>query len=187
MLSKLLATTSYPGRGYEVRTEELRYDSESRPIVMDSAYTVPGGHYIGTPDDAENLCVAMGIHPELIDSEHRVCSIGFCESDQKWFGWSHRAIHGFGVGSTVKKGDCGYVPSDVHELDIGYAESDETIEVPCPATHTAKNFFIAGSFSIGDANTLDSSNREVFGRGEWTAKTLDDAKQMAIDFANGVA
>jgi hypothetical protein len=27
---------------------------------------------------------------------------------------------------------------------------------------------------------------KVWGRGEWTAKTLEDAKQMAIDFAESV-
>lgn len=60
-------------------------------------------------------------------------SIGFSEKEQKWYGWSHRAIYGFGIGSKVKKGDCGYK---------------------------------------GKA---------------WTAKTLDDAKQMAKDFADGVS
>ena len=60
-------------------------------------------------------------------------SIGFSEKEQKWYGWSHRAIYGFGVGSKVKKGDCGYKGKT------------------------------------------------------WTAKTLDDAKQMAKDFADGVS
>jgi len=60
-------------------------------------------------------------------------SIGFSEKEQKWYGWSHRAIYGFGIGSKVKKGDCGYK---------------------------------------GKA---------------WTAKTLDDAKQMAKDFADAVS
>ena len=31
--------------------------------------------------------------------------LGFSEKEQKWYGWSHRAIHGFGIGDTVKKGD----------------------------------------------------------------------------------
>ena len=60
-------------------------------------------------------------------------SIGFSEKEQKWYGWSHRAIYGFGIGSKIKKGDCGYK---------------------------------------GKA---------------WTAKTLDDAKQMAKDFADAVS
>ena len=35
-------------------------------------------------------------------------SIGFSEKEQKWYGWSPRAIYGFGIGSEVKEGDCGY-------------------------------------------------------------------------------
>lgn len=64
----------------------------------------------------------------------KIHSIGFSEKEQKWYGWSHRAIYGFGIGSKVKKGDCAYTEE----------------------------------------------------RGEWTAKTLEDAKQMAMDFAKGV-
>ncbi len=60
-------------------------------------------------------------------------NIGFNETEQKWYGWSHRAIHGFGIGSETKKGDCSYVGV------------------------------------------------------EWTAKTIEDAKQMASDFAEGVS
>ena len=42
------------------------------------------------------------------DPADNVCSIGFCEKDQKWYGWSHRAIHGFGIGDEMKKGMIGY-------------------------------------------------------------------------------
>lgn len=37
-----------------------------------------------------------------------VPQIGFSETEQKWYGWSHRAIYGFGIGSEVKKGAAGY-------------------------------------------------------------------------------
>lgn len=33
--------------------------------------------------------------------------IGFSEKEQKWYGWSHRAIHGFKVGDKCKDGDLG--------------------------------------------------------------------------------
>jgi hypothetical protein len=33
-------------------------------------------------------------------------SIGFSEKEQKWYGWSHRAIYGFKVGDGCKAGDC---------------------------------------------------------------------------------
>jgi len=31
-------------------------------------------------------------------------SIGYSEKEKKWYGWSHRAIHGFGIGHKVEKG-----------------------------------------------------------------------------------
>jgi hypothetical protein len=34
-----------------------------------------------------------------------VKNIGFAPTTKKWYGWSHRAIYGFTVGDTVKKGD----------------------------------------------------------------------------------
>lgn len=32
-------------------------------------------------------------------------AIGFSPTRQKWYGWSHRAVAGFGVGSKVRPGD----------------------------------------------------------------------------------
>ena len=29
--------------------------------------------------------------------------VGFSEKEQKWYGWSHRAYHGFGIGDTAKE------------------------------------------------------------------------------------
>lgn len=34
--------------------------------------------------------------------------LGFSESEQKWYGWSHRARYGWGIGDTYKKGDSGF-------------------------------------------------------------------------------
>ena len=33
-------------------------------------------------------------------------NIGFSDKEQKWYGWSHRAINGFGIGDKVEEGDC---------------------------------------------------------------------------------
>ena len=32
-----------------------------------------------------------------------VAQLGFNPTEQKWYGWSHRAIHGFGIGYVVQK------------------------------------------------------------------------------------
>lgn len=38
-----------------------------------------------------------GIKPEKASPTHRVNSVGKSTKDGKWYGWSHRAIHGFGT------------------------------------------------------------------------------------------
>lgn len=49
-----------------------------------------------------------GIKPEKAKPSHSVCSIGFSEKEGKWYGWSHRARYGWGVGDTYEDGDCGF-------------------------------------------------------------------------------
>ncbi len=146
---KVLAIRHYKA-GYEVRRELIPGKDYGGPdMEMKSAYT-PSGDYIGDPLTAHRLCARRGIRPEKSDPRHNVCSIGFSERDQKWYGWSHRAICGFGVGDTVSKGDC-------------CATSGWTAEYL--AEHPEDN----RSLPVG-----------------FTASTLDDAKRMAIAFADAV-
>ncbi len=108
--------------------------SKGREIITKSAYT-PDGHYIGNPKQADFLVRKRGIKPELSTPNHKLCSIGFCEREQKWYGWSHRAIFGFGVGDIVAEGDCtassGYTeayldehPEDDTSLRVGFTAKD---------------------------------------------------------------
>ena len=107
------------------------------------------GDYIGDPKTAHMLCKEKGIAPEKRPGTS-VCSIGFCQKDNKWYGWSHRAICSFGVGDVVKEGDC--------TTESGYVD-DYLKEFP------EKDFRLPVGF---------------------TAKNLDDAKRMAIAFADSV-
>ena len=103
-------------------------------VIVKTAYT-PDGKYVGDKKAAHFLYTKKGIKPELSDPTHKVCSIGFCEKEQKWYGWSHRAIYGFGVGDIVKEGDCtnssGYIeeylkehPEDDTSLPVGFTAKD---------------------------------------------------------------
>lgn len=87
--------------GYEIRTERYFVGDDEQEVIIKSAYTIPEGHYIGSSKDAHYLIVKRGIKPELSDTAHSVCSIGFCEREQKWAGWSHRAICHFGIGDRI--------------------------------------------------------------------------------------
>lgn len=138
--------------GYEIRREK-RWSDEigGDPIFISSAYTVPEGLYIGSPKTAHRLIVQRGIKPELYKQNGVVCSIGFCQKEQKWYGWSHRAIYGFGIGDLVKEGDC--------TASSGWI--DEYLD-----EHPEANL----SLPIG-----------------FEAKTLEDAKRMAIAFAESVS
>ena len=111
-----LATRKYKV-GYEIRVDWIKQKRGSAVIVR-SAYT-PKGHYIGSPKMARFLIVKRGIRPELVDEAHEVCSIGYCEREQKWYGWSHRAICGFGAGDVVAEH-----PEDDSSLPVGFVAKD---------------------------------------------------------------
>jgi hypothetical protein len=52
--------------------------------------------------------------------------LGKSAADNKWYGWSHRAVSGFRVGDTVKPGTCGFdhikkpfkIKSDTHAKEV---------------------------------------------------------------------
>lgn len=52
----------------------------------------------------EKFCKKHGIE---VDKSCQY-GLGFSEKEQKYYGWSHRAIYGFGIGYECKKGHCGY-------------------------------------------------------------------------------
>jgi hypothetical protein len=68
---------------------------QGKPFPMEYAVTHLG-EYIGEVKFARALA-ARGIAPMLARRNDRVCSIGFCARQQKWYGWSHRAMVGFGL------------------------------------------------------------------------------------------
>ena len=129
---------------------------------------------------------------------HGVASVGFSPFLDKWYGWSHRGAFGFTVGSEVKKGDCAYYPSnkeDFEENELAcWCGPDDGI-VDGRIEHKDGKHFIVGRWAEDIPNEKlrgkpyihEFEYPEVYGRGEWTAKTLEDAHKMAIDYANGVS
>jgi len=129
-----------------------------------------------------------------------VACIGFSEKEQKWYGWSHRAIYGFGIGSETKKGDCSYTPTDKEDFledMVRFWTQDDHLNVEGRHGTNQRGehgVFVDWVYSDTVPNkkirgTNGSSFHqypETYGCGEWTAKTLEDAKQMACDFAEGV-
>lgn len=88
---------------YVERIENWKFDMQkpSEPATrMNSAYNL-NGDYIGDVETAKHICDKYGIAPEISQPGNSVCSIGYSEKHGKWFGWSHRAICGFGIGDKI--------------------------------------------------------------------------------------
>jgi hypothetical protein len=134
-----LGTPRKIGNGCVVVLE--RWDHAGNPSVdMESVYNFEGA-YVGSLAEARHTMRAgvMGagapaICPMKAKPSATVCTIGFSSTDAKWYGWSHRAIAGFGIGDRIEEG---HIAAET--LPIGFE-----------------------------------------------AKTLDDAKRMAIAFAEAV-
>ena len=123
-------------------------------------------------------------------------NIAFSPSEQKWYGWSHRAIFGFGIGSTCKKGDCHYTPTDKddfledsvrfwtdeHHMNVRGEHREDYALIEWDYAPTVPNEEL-----IGTVGSTKAYYPKKYGRGEWVAETLADARQMAIDFAEGVS
>lgn len=142
---------------------------------------------------------------EQVQSAHEgknTASLAWVESEQKWYGWSHRAVFGFGIGSETKKGDCGYIPIDINdfiERSIAFW-SDESHKNVSAIPATNEDGILGAQVTweyvpeLVPNKALHATIGETFayppekyGRGEWMAETLEDAKQMAIDFARSVS
>lgn len=56
------------------------------------------GEYAGPSSMIRTFLEKHGVAPETSGKESHVCSIGWSEKNHKWYGWSHRAWAGFGIG-----------------------------------------------------------------------------------------
>lgn len=150
--------------------------------------------YIGTPNEVYVLIKKFKIerfYKSRID--HKVASIGFNPIEKIWYGWSHRAIYGFTIGSKIKKGNCGYRPSNIDELIESEKRWHENImeheNIEITINEETNIMIIKSSSKKSDISSIQEINLDDFpyGKGEWEAKSLLDAKQMAIDFADSVS
>jgi len=167
--------------------------------------------YIGHVGMESDLAI-LGIYDIDTEVKH---GTGFSSKSQKWYGWSHRAINSFGVGSTIKRGDCAYQPNN--KIDFENAQKDfwtdnsDNSKYGYNQISVKLNTNVLGSYYEEDEETLGCEvvketeffgtqegreNRiskhwieypKEYGRGEWTAETLEDAKIMAQDFSKGVS
>lgn len=85
--------------------------------------------YIGT-EETYNMLREKGI--VLFQKKNKndnTCSIGYSPSENKWYGWSHRAIYGFTIGDEVKEGDITNTSGLVEEYRIQHPDEDLSLPV----------------------------------------------------------
>lgn len=175
----------------------------------------------------EHYFEEYGIVPEKRHPNDKTTTIGFSESQQKWYGFAHVSItgfcviQGFAVGDCVSKADTkffahAYIPNTPEGLiewyQHFYRDIDNTpaqkerrrqhceilpdrsgIRIhPAPVLMEMANSFEELADAVNQPQSLPmgfySPGSYVLkcGRGEWTAQTLEDARQMACDFAQNV-
>lgn len=228
MTKELLSTRKYKA-GYEVRKYRCSgEDAAGGPdMVMRSAFTTDGGYYVGNSKWAYRIFRVRGLsevqpssqaeHGDANGGFGHTCSLGYSRLEEKWFGWSHRAIYGFGVGSTVKRGDCAYVPDNHTEMYDSVRSFFQEWDANAPEggdwreNKYTRNLAVAEMDGVvivsgeqeiqqyDEEPALDGalvptattwqpfSERYPLGKGEWTAETLNDAKEMACAFAQSVS
>lgn len=125
MIQETLSTE--PMGTFKLRHCRFRMNENEDWLEIDSVYN-KNGDYIGNLDTAR-LLQDKGIEPEVAQDDHNNCSIGFCESQQKWYGWSHRAMFGFGIGYVSKEGECQVTSGWVDDIDPRTGELD-TLPIP---------------------------------------------------------
>jgi len=101
-MERKILRTAVSKFGYEAREESVTISEGEEPIVLVSIYS-PKGDYIGDRDTVKMLISKYKIrHFEAHEgSTSRVVAMGYSPTAMRWYGWSHRAIAGFGIGDKI--------------------------------------------------------------------------------------
>lgn len=174
-------------------------------------YSKTDGSYltrVGMENDL-NYLLKLGITEQIQSASGNPgtsSAIGFNPTEQKWYGWSHRAVYGFGIGSECKKGHCSYEPDnkenfkedclrfwgdldmdgDTHKINPSAREKTRDGKLGVYVEYTYDNK-LPNKKMRGQISGMFSEYPEKWGKGEWNAETIEQAKEMAIDFARGVS
>jgi len=218
-IKKIYSTTIYKKYHYMILKYKSVSPGSLFSYDMISAFSYPNLEYIGSPETAQWICIEKGVYPQSIEWPYyipfrevskkqtilnslsdvlphyylaNVCTIGWSEITKSWFGWSHRAMKGFTIGSKITKGHLGYRPSTNQEVlgdAISYYRKNNKIQ------SVNSNTIVDGQpdFEIiyeSKQTKSVGSYKEIYpelGHGEWIAESYEDAKEMAIDFAQDVS
>lgn len=115
-------------------------------------YSNVDGGYIGGVEDYKFFVEDKGlILIQKACPTHNCCSIGYQPQENKWYGWSHRAVYGFTIGDVVKEGDLTTISGWTKDYEIQHPEDNHSLPVGFKALtlNDAKRMAIAFSFAVG--------------------------------------
>jgi len=189
---KQMTPTEYLSLVAEIETQEIVPGKLSQVYVskFDRSYIT----HVGLESNIQFLA-------DREITEQLTHGVGFSPKDNKWYGWSHRAIFGFAPGSTCKRGDCHYRAADPNDFlqDVIRFWTDEEDLVYTTGKHCVRDGVpgVCIEWQYNDATPNKKLHGKIsgtfqpypdtWGKGEWTAVTMEDAKQMAIDFNESVS
>lgn len=101
-VKEIIFQRRYPGYIYRREIIDSSNLGGNGNMMMVNCYSSDSGQWIGDARMARFLCKECGLRQiQKAQPHHCVCSIGFNEEEQKWYGWSQRAIFGFGIGDMI--------------------------------------------------------------------------------------
>jgi len=110
---------------FKLKTESSKYGKHQYYVSMNGTYKIA---FDGNYNNDMRFFFKHGINKF---SSVNGITVGFSEKEQKWYGWSHRAIFGFGIGDKsvecypgeTKKGKKCETLDDCKQAAIKFAES----------------------------------------------------------------
>lgn len=162
-----------------IHIESWKY-GEGESDLMVSVYS-KNGFYLGSVEDYMRLYdtfkICEDFTPYNTNKKDSTICCGYSPLNNKYYGWSHRAIRGFTVGSSIKRGDIGYRPDNFQEYKCN---------------HNGENcYYLEYDNKTCTTNTSGICCEDdciyPLGRGEWTASSLQEAKIMSLDYAEDIS
>lgn len=86
---------------YDVVEQLVQMSEKAGDTMPTLSILSKSGDYAGDFEDTRKFFDEHGIAPELRSEGDSVCSIGWSEKKQKWYGWSHRSWQGLGIGDAA--------------------------------------------------------------------------------------
>jgi len=193
---------SFPIKLLNKEEVEDKLRENIKNILIDNGYYLDEDYYVDERTSDPDFNFPSWIHKKtkqwiasnvlLLDlkfllkyqiDKHITHGMGFSTKQQKWYGWSHRAIAGYGIGDKITKSNIAYRSDSINDL---YEELLESFPLKNYKLEKTNNNSIK-VYELMEDGSFEFVKEYYTGRGEFVIKTLDEAKECAKNFKEEVA